>query len=386
MKREVDTPQKVVDWLARPEPAVFQGQDLREHSSELAAKPLTGCVFLGCRMQPKLAEAAAAAGCFIIPRREDLPFDPFTPGLYTPDELFDSLAQGGEYKNSLDRKVYESYINPDTKEERPVDADVLLLRRLHDASISEALDDVLDDATRMRTVAIMGGHDVPRNEPTFATVARLALDLATSGYLVMTGGGPGLMEAGNLGAYCAGFPEPVKLLEETLAQLKGSPLYSDKNWLTDAYKARARMGKPTHPAKSRNIGIPTWFYGHEPPNVFATDIAKYFENSVREEGLLAVALGGVIFAEGNGGTVQEIFQDACQNYYRTYKKKKSPMVLFGVDYWNPAAMVLDDPKNKKKKVYPVLEKLAAEKGFRDYLLLTDKPDEILEFIKSHPPA
>ena len=50
--------------------------------------------------------------------------------------------------------------------------------------------------------------------------------------------------------------------------------------------------------------------------MFATDIAKYFENSLREEGLLALALAGVVFARGNAGTVQEIFQDACQNYYR----------------------------------------------------------------------
>jgi hypothetical protein len=88
---------------------------------------------------------------------------------------------------------------------------------------------------------------------------------------------------------------------------------------------------------------------------------------VREEGLLALALGGIIYAEGNGGTVQEIFQDANQNYYRTYANKKSPMILFGVDYWNPADMCRHNPADKRKKVYPVLEKLACEKSFNDYL-------------------
>jgi hypothetical protein len=146
------------------------------------------------------------------------------------------------------------------------------------------------------------------------------------------------------------------------------------------------MGHPQLPEISINLGIPTWFYGHEPPNLFATDIAKYFENSVREEGLLSIARAGVIFAEGNGGTVQEIYQDACQNYYRTYAKVKSPMVLLGKDYWNPADVAYDNPMDKRKPVYPLLKKLAKEKSFIDYLLLTDSTQEAIEFIRSHPPT
>ena len=122
-----------------------------------------------------------------------------------------------------------------------------------------------------------------------------------------------------------------------------------------------------------------------PPNLFATDIAKYFENSVREEGLLAVALAGVIFAEGNGGTVQEIFQDACQNYYRTYERRKSPMVLLGREYWNPSPPVLHTPSDRRKSAYPLLEKLATERGFNDYVLLTDDLSSVVPFLKAHPP-
>src|SRR5581483_8706528 len=119
----------------------------------------------------------------------------------------------------------------------------------------------------------------------------------------------------------------------------------------------------------------TWFYGHEPPNVFATHVAKYFTNSVREEGLLAVALAGVIYAEGNAGTVQEIFEDACQNYYRTFDDARSPMILFGVDYWT-----------RLKPAWPLLKQLGEEKGFADYLLVTDDVSAIVPFLKSHPPA
>ena len=32
-----------------------------------------------------------------------------------------------------------------------------------------------------------------------------------------------------------------------------------------------------------SLGVPTWFYGHEPPNLFATRIAKFFTNALRED-------------------------------------------------------------------------------------------------------
>lgn len=289
MKPEIDHKAKIGPWLDNPVPAVFQGQDLTEYSSRMAKLQLAGCVFLGCPMGSELAAAAATAGCFIIPavpKSAEVPFDPFTPGLYSPAELFDKFKTGG-YAQCYDRIVYESYIDPVTKEEKPVDVDTLLLRRVHDWSIADALDEFLDAKARLKTVAIMGGHDVPRDKPIFATVATLGLELAKAGYIVLTGGGPGLMEAGNLGAYCAGFPDPQKALGTALARLKDAPTYDHKDWLAVAYDVWEKMGKPAEPAKSRNVGIPTWFYGHEPPNMFATDVAKYFENSVREEGLLA---------------------------------------------------------------------------------------------------
>ena len=85
-------------------------------------------------------------------------------------------------------------------------------------------------------------------------------------------------------------------------------------------------------AKHPSLGIPTWLYGHEPPNAFATAIAKYFANSVREDGLLAIAKAGVIYSPGSAGTIQEIFQDACQNHYIT-QGVASPMVFLGSAYW-----------------------------------------------------
>lgn len=377
MKPEIDRPEKLAAWLAAPEPAVFQGQDLRPYSATMAGLQLHGCAFLGCRMERNLAEAAADAGCVLLPAVDHLVFDPFHTGLYTPRQLFDHFDpdRPATYASCLDFRIYDSYMDPATHEHRPTDLEVTLLRRLHDASISEALDDFLDPETRLRCVAIMGGHNRGRDEAIYAQVAQLALDLTRAGYLVLTGGGPGLMEAANLGAYAAGFAQPEQAIARAIETMQTAPSYKDPQWLSQGFRAWRQLGAPTDGERAQSVGIPTWFYGHEPPNVFATHIAKYFENSVREEGLLAYALGGVIFAQGNAGTVQEIFQDACQNYYRTYAKRKSPMVLLGSRYWN-----------ENKPAWPLLRVLGSEKGFGDYLLLTDDIAAIVPFLQCHPPA
>lgn len=398
MKLEVDSPERLQDWLERPVPAVFQGQDLHSLSERIARLPLTGCTFLGCAMTPALAAAAAAWQALVVPRMAGLPFDPFLARLYTPQQLFDRFDpdRPESLHSCTDWRIYASCIDPKTRAARPADIDVVLMRRLHDASVADALDDVLDEPVpdahggsvprRNRVVAMMGGHDEPRAaRGVFADVAHAALGIAQAGYFVATGGGPGLMEAANLGAYVAGVAEPRATLQQALQQLEAAPRYDHPQWLSCGYRVWQRLGVPCDPARSRNFGIPTWFYGHEPPNVFATDIAKYFENSVREEGLLAIALAGVIFAQGNAGTVQEIFQDACQNYYRTYGKAKSPMVLLGREYWNPT-----DPAgaagDRRKQAYPLLEKLARERAFDDYLLLTDDLTQIVPFLESHRPV
>ncbi|SFU98747.1 LOG family protein [Pseudoduganella namucuonensis] len=329
MKAEISNASQLKDWLDDPRPAVFQAMNLLDVSSDMAERNLKDCAFLGCVVSPTLAAAAAVANCLVLPPAPDVPFDPYIASLYTPDKLYDKLdpTVPGSYNNCLDKRIYDSYA--DAKQNvLEVSCDLMLLRRMHDASITESLDDWIA-SRKPRTVAIMGGHDLNRDDPKFANAARLAMRLAQQGFLVATGGGPGAMEAANLGAYAAGFAAPERVLDAALAKLAEAPKFSVDigKWLRVGYAAWKEMGVPEFPEMGENLGIPTWFYGHEPANVFATRIAKYFENSVREEGLLAIAQGGIVFTEGNAGTVQEIFQDACQNYYRTYDKYKSPMVL-----------------------------------------------------------
>lgn len=127
-------------------------------------------------------------------------------------------------------------------------------------------------------------------------------------------------------------------------------------------------------ARFDSLGIPTWHYGHEPPAAFATLIAKYFANSVREEGLLAVANYGVVFSPGSAGTTQEIFQDAAQNHYRSYGPP-APMVFLGVEHWT-----------KTRPVWPLLQHVAKGHDYGELLFLTDDEDAIVDRILAYAPS
>ena len=252
-----------------------------------------------------------ARGILELPAR--LPVDPYRQGLYTADELYDTPA----YADSLDARAYAW-----TRE--PPEHDDTLARALHDHAIDEALCAWVEDRD---LVGVMGGHTVERGTTTYADTARLGAALG-SRFTVTTGGGPGAMEAANLGARCAGDPGALGPALERLAAVPSfRPSIDD--WLGTARAALAHL--PTPPS-TQTLGVPTWFYGHEPPNLFATAIAKYVRNAQREAVLLQVCDAGIVYLPGAAGTVQEIFQDGCENYYAD-AAHVAPMVLVGVDYW-----------------------------------------------------
>ncbi len=118
-------------------------------------------------------------------------------------------------------------------------------------------------------------------------------------------------------------------MKQALAGLQSVPGFRPS---VSAWAREAAAVVERYPDGTPSLGIPTWFYGHEPPNYFATHIAKYFANAIREAILLELCDGGIIFLPGAAGTVQEIFQDACENYYSA-REAVTPMVLVGRQYW-----------------------------------------------------
>ena len=116
------------------------------------------------------------------------------------------------------------------------------------------------------------------------------------------------------------------------------------------------------PARPASIGIPTWFYGHEPPNAFACLQAKYFSNAVREDALLSRATHGLVYLPGAAGTVQELFQAVTPGYYGA--DGGVPLVLVGREQWT-----------RTIPVWPALQALGAKSPLGDSLHLVDTIDE-----------
>ena len=112
--------------------------------------------------------------------------------------------------------------------------------------------------------------------------------------MVATGGGPGAMEAANLGAF---------LSEAAGRWSSGGPWPNSPRCRPSAPRCLPGHARPppssnAFPDGTPSLGIPTWFYGHEPPNFFATHVAKYFANAVREAILLELCNGGIVFLPG----------------------------------------------------------------------------------------
>jgi predicted Rossmann-fold nucleotide-binding protein len=334
-----------------------QSLDLRGRTAPLAALDVQGAIFLGCTFDAGVEDSLRSRGALIFPRLEAVPFNPYRGQLYSPQELYAGIA-GSSYEETLDARVYQWSIRPGQRQR----LDATLAAALHDHSIGIAVDELTRSGlwAGRDLVGVMGGHAARRGSPVFAESALLGRLLARSGKVVATGGGPGAMEAANMGAYFSQAPE--QHFQQALAELAVVPGFRPS---VSAWARAAAAAVERHPDGIPSLGIPTWFYGHEPPNYFATHIAKYFANAVREAILLELCTGGTIFLPGSGGTVQEIFQDGCENYYGA-PEAVNPMVLVGREHWL-----------RRFPAWPLLQSLAAGRPMENRIFLVDTAEEAL---------
>ncbi len=349
------------DESGRIDHYVFQYINFNQAPQYVAARHrFTDCCFFGCDIPAKM-EDEIGSSCLVFPRM-GMTYNVFRSHLYNGDSLYAGYDPENEdtFSNCFDQRVYSEYIQ---QGKQTGNIKETLARSLHDHAIADAMGDFLSRFEERQVVAVMGGHALKRTDESFKKVAYISKVLSEKGKLMASGGGPGAMEATHFGAWMAG--RKMEEFEDALEMISIAPTFRDPGWLKSAFEVRKKYPQE----KYRSLGIPTWFYGHEPATPFATDIAKYFMNSVREDILLSAAKGGIIYSPGSAGTLQEIFQDAAQNHYQSMGYP-SPMVFLGEDYYS-----------RDVPVYPMLENLLS-KGFYNSLLLsiTDDADEAISNI------
>ncbi len=316
------------------------------------------------QMQPEALEALKE---LINQPSLQMPFDIFREHLYSSESLYKGYQLGNpsSFKDCYDQQVYQHYLRMG---KAATDIKETLGRTLHDHSMSNAMADLLATVEEKRVVGIMGGHSLLRTDEAYRQVVLVSKRLAESGCLMVSGGGPGAMEATHVGAWMAGRTEAET--EDALLLLQEAPSFQDERWLDTALQVMKKYPQET----IISLGVPTWLYGHEPATPFATHIAKFFDNSIREDSILTIAKGGIIYAPGSAGTMQEIFQEAVQNHYLSFGYA-SPMIFMNSQYWTQ-----DMP------VYPLMQHLMKKGKYKNLLIsLSDSTDEmvntILEFIR-----
>jgi predicted Rossmann-fold nucleotide-binding protein len=375
-----------VQGLTNMEGFIFQEVDFSQ-AEYFATLPLDGASFWACKFPEGMTsnDVRKMGARYVTSNPPSVPFKPLRAFLYNQEEM-----------QQVDKEVYHFYLQQSNS------FPAQLAMSVHDFSIMDAL---MDYAEGKSFVAICGGHALLRASPEYLQVMELGNRIANAGFIALSGGGPGAMEACNLGAYIAGVqfhhprspkhvgaddkPDEVPPTESTpldsstiegrepcnqcdvrraweiisqFPALEGRPEFEN---VAAAQAVIAEFG----PARcyTPSLGIPTWRYGHEPPNLFTAYHAKFFQNSVREAVLLDICYGGLIMTPGGPGTMQEVFQAACRCAYAPLGYEY-PIIFFGVEYW------------KESGVWDIVRKQAQGRKYFDYLLLSDSVDEIMDHL------
>jgi predicted Rossmann-fold nucleotide-binding protein len=334
------------------------GIDLRGAGLDWHTAHLDHALLLGCALPAGVTDTLIGRGASVSSGFDQLPFDVARADLYSFEELTGDAAPRPE--TTLDARIGSWFTASSTGMHDAV------VRALHDATIDAA---VARFVAGRRIVGVMGGHALTRDELRYREIALLGRELARAGYVVATGGGPGAMEAANLGAWLSRFADGA--LDDALGVLARAPGYSVEpvEYLRCALEVRRRW-----PDGGESLGVPTWVYVDEPTTAFATHIAKYFTNSIRENGLLAIARSGVVYAAGGAGTEQEIFTDTAQNSLTLYRVR-SPMVFFGTAHFS----------RERPELLTAVHRQATTFGWDTLVSVLDDPAEVVAFIRAHDP-
>ncbi|WP_028059155.1 LOG family protein [Candidatus Solirubrobacter pratensis] len=137
-----------------------------------------------------------------------------------------------------------------------------------------------------KAVSVFGSARTPRDHPRYAAARNLARRLGEEGYAIITGGGPGIMEAANRGARDAGAP-------------------------------------------SIGLGIDL---PHERSLNEYVEVGLTFHYFFTRKVMFVRYASGFVVYPGGFGTLDELFEAATLR--QTQKIRYFPIVLAGSDYWS----------------------------------------------------
>jgi uncharacterized protein (TIGR00730 family) len=173
-------------------------------------------------------------------------------------------------------------------------------------------------------VTVFGSARFSENHPYYALGRDLGYHLAQEGFTVVTGGGPGLMEAANRGA---------------------------------------------HEAGRRTVGANIKLLHEQQVNPYVDDYMTFKYFFVRKVMLVKYSYA-FIALPGGFGTLDEVFETAT--LIQTRKIQDFPVVLLGEDYWRPLLGFLRDT------LIPAGTIDAAD---FQHLHVTDDPHEAVDYVK-----
>ena len=185
--------------------------------------------------------------------------------------------------------------------------------------------EAIDALSRIQpAVTIFGSARVKAEDPFYNKAEMLARRLAQKGFSVITGGGPGIMEAANKGAAEAG---------------------------------------------GKSIGMNIRLPFEQKPNPYANISIEYKYFFVRKVMFVKYAVAYVIFP-GGFGTLDELFE--ALTLIQTKRIKSFPVILFGQEYWSG---MIDWLRNTLVRE----DKIQAED--LDFIQIVDDPDEAVRHIQ-----
>lgn len=169
-------------------------------------------------------------------------------------------------------------------------------------------------------ISVFGSARTPAGDPSYKHAVKLGSELAGAGYAVITGGGPGIMEAANRGAREAGGVSVGLGIELPFEQ--GINEYVDLGVNFRYFFARKTM------------------------------FVKYAQ--------------GFVVYPGGFGTLDELFESLT--LVQTRKVTAFPIILVGAEYWGGLVDWIRDVVAREQKISP---------GDADLLTVTDDLDEVL---------